>query len=313
MDKEKFKGVLKKIWLPLVVVLAIGAGAALFSGAIRQAQRSENEKIVTLEQKTQGPAATESMQVTVSETDDAQAAYSVVDVLDGNSPSPPEGVLDNMEAAAVAVGYVEAIFDTQIENCKVFTHYYQYEGMPEAVYVISIDGESEQNCKYACSIDPVTGELQSARRSSTASDGSQGSSEESADDTLMEKAYNDPAVHDIVFSLIRDHFIGDRDIVEIMTDGVQWAFGEPDYDVQIDCKVHMSSGACYTVSIAYPGNQIISLDVYPLGWESCLWGVVTLTTPVPTSGWSVAEGVVDGASAGYATPRLTPTPVPKPK
>ena len=103
--------------------------------------------------------------------------------------------------------------------------------MPEAVYVISINGESEQNCKYACNIDPVTGELQSARRNFTATSVSSGSSSESSDDALMESARNDPDVTEVAYNMIHDHFLSGRNIEEIVVDGVQWAFGEPDYDV----------------------------------------------------------------------------------
>ncbi|MEL7608404.1 MAG: hypothetical protein AAGU74_02740 [Bacillota bacterium] len=331
----KIKELLKKAWLPLVAVLAIGAGVALFSGAFRGAQDAENARQVTIEQSPANAAADE-LQSSVPEVTVVQDKYHVVDILDENSPSPPEGVLDYKEAASIAVGYVEAIFDTQIENCKVFAHYYKYEGMPEAVYLVSIDGEDVENCKYACGIDPVSGALHIAK-SYAATGLSSRPTGGAADEELMEKAYNDPAVREVAFNLIHDHFLDGRTIEEIMVDGVQWtfgAYGQPGFDVQLDCKVRMSSGACYTVSVAYPDMSVLTLDVYPLGWDSCLWGYKTAaeqagrSTPAPTpvgneagvtmapqaeSGWSKAEGVVDGAGAGYATPRPTPTPVPKAK
>ena len=42
--------------------------------------------------------------------------------------------------------------------------------------------------------------------------------------------------------------------------------------VQVGINVHMDTGACYVVTMIWPQLTVSEFSIYPLGWESCVYG-----------------------------------------
>ena len=61
----------------------------------------------------------------------------------------------------------------------------------------------------------------------------------------------------------------------------------------VGVRVHMSEGACYTVTVLWPQLTVVELTVYPLGWHSCVYGYFD---PLEAVRYPPAKHVTGGAS-----------------
>ncbi len=317
---EKIKSILKRIWLPLGAVAAIGLSAALLLGGIRVSRNARGNQTVLLEsaaaqtssaEVTPAPAATEALAPRERADPFAeQHGFSAVDVIDENSSSPTVNDIDYQYAASLAADMIKTVFGDDLQGETLYSHYYKYEGMVGGAYEVFAGSVDYQKARYTCYMDSTTGQIRFVDKLTPESELTKGDTFADVDRSLMDAAQRD--VERIVGSvspLIEKSFANGRRIEEVMLDGIQWDFLDPANDVLVDCKIRMSEGECYMARVTYPDIRIVQFNIYPLGWESCLWGYWDPEQADEYPPVAVQESAVEAARE---TPAPSPAPVPLP-
>jgi|GEM_PF-4329948 len=294
---EKFKRILKKIWLPVVTVALIGLGALALTGAIGIKQKQENNKTVYVERKLQAtatpaPAATA---VEVSPGPFFQPVsgkpYMAMDVLGEDSATPTAADINYIEAADSAAQMIKAAFGDDLAQRVLNCHYDKLEGVATGMYeVLVFTADDAQAFRhddplYRVTLDSVSGKVQSAQKLAAQTSGAAGDAPlTEPDENTRESVMNAAA------SLIRNEFANGRRMLETSLAGEQ---AEPNERI-FDCNVRMETGDCYRVRVAYPGLEIRQIDIYS-AWETG----PAIETPRPAAAETAAE--------------TTAAPVPLPK
>lgn len=201
-----------------------------------------------------------------------RSVYAVEDI----SQQPLAGNTVTAELAAEnAVRHLEKVYGAEITG-TVFVEHYKYEGMRTGQIDVYANGPSKEEARFLCYLDAATGELQGSTRMTLPSEQRERKEGEDpfaeVDHQLMENLRYDLEFMRRAEDLIHDYYLGDRQLVEMELDGIQWVFSNTDYQVQVDCKVHVEPGESYVVNFGYPGYQVVGFSAYPLGWHSALWG-----------------------------------------
>ena len=343
-DRSKRKS-LKQAWPLLVTVLAIVLSSVMLVSAIGAGHSRALEEVVTKAFSESeappnidsiAPEEEETASPETSEEEESGAAASAKPELEiptdysislmPDSEQPPDSAINAEKAAALAVEYLYMITGG-VDFNNVLALYGEYEGIVNGLYSLYIgDGpvvvpiEDDPQAPFAASsgfvfsggvheltIDAITGELQAYGYLPDSSEYGKGDDFDDVDDALMEELRDDPAFEEKARQIISDHFLDGREIVEVMIDGIQWVFDNKTYDIQVDAKVNVDTGTCYTINFSYPGYNVVGFTAFPLGWHSALYGYWNPEEAEMYSDygeeWTSGEGVTEA-------PLEEPAPVP---
>lgn len=299
--KEKLS-VLKRAWVVLVTVAIIGLGAGLLYGAIGKSQsdklsasRTVANQAETLSAQpiivtpTSAPAvaareASPSDTVLDKLNEPKKLSYTVVDVLKEDGASPTAADISLQKVGEITFEAIKGVFDYTLDGENVYVEYLTFEGVMDTmfrVYVSSADTPDHEKAKYSLCMDSRTGALQNVELVIPDTEHEHYQNPEKAetalarvDHKLMGDAIRDAECFKLVRGVVERFLLHDREILEIQCNAVQWAFiTREGCKICADFDVHMSEGECYRVRLAYPGKYVISVSFFPLGWDSCLWGI----------------------------------------
>lgn len=358
--KEKIMALIKKTWPILAAVAVIGLGAGLLYGAIgkSQADKLAGEKLVSQQtaqpavaEPVAAPAAAPAAAPTAAEATPSPAAenispsgapvsaaklsYQVVDVIKEGGASPTAADISLQRAGEIAFETVKNVFGYELSGENVYVEYVKFEGVMNAMFNVLVsdaDSYDYETGKYSLVMDSRTGALQSVGTVTPQSEFEQFDKADDAfasvDDALQIEATKDAECFKLVRGTVERTLANGREIVEIQCNAVQWAFMKNENSkVCADFDVHMSQGECYRVRVAYPGKYVTDIWFFPLGWESCYFGILDEAELKTFLDERQASGGIDGGSlsaepspeiavedgAGAAAPGAEPTPTPKPQ
>lgn len=284
-NKNRKRGALL---IPLLAAALIALSALVLWVSISTSQAKANAESVTatIENDVAAPVVDDIVMAAISSdpavTSPPNYTVQLTSLSGAANDQIPQSAISINQSAAIGAKYFEQIFGVSIDG-TIFVSYYKPDFDVNGYFSILAGGKKEEEAKYSCSINAVTGELHSARqmnpRTSSPGESSPGEKEKlqspseaaMVDRALMDSAMDDPIYREKAETFIRKHFLNGRNIVETQTTAVQWGFGT-DYDMIVDVRVHVDTGASYCISYSYPGYDIFMLEVFPLGWHSCWWG-----------------------------------------
>ncbi len=319
----KYKEILKKAWLPALTVLAICAGAVALNATMRtsEAQQLEQTAISAVQptpddasgSTTENVASSDEVTPTPAPASEPSLKpsgdYRYMQVASDNGSEPGAQDISSFEAGQAVVGVMEAVFGDAFTSGShdIYVKYQTYNGHSSSTYVIMVGSETEGDATYIGSVESVSGQVRTVIKWVPDNRRIWDDSADKEDDELDKAARSDKQQMDAVEKLINNSFSDGRIIKEIIIDATQWASQDPDADLVVDYKVHMNTGECYMVRMAYPSRTVSELFIYPLGWDSCLkgyWDETDSPDYIPSEGWETAEGIHPAA-----TPAPTTAPV----
>ncbi len=284
MEKKK---IWKSILIPVLTIMAIGACAFGLWLAIKTDQTALTGDNIVSVQTNQAGAARAKWGPSVSTeggtipTNTAPPTYEAIEGTEYNlykafipgKPGPSAKDIGYMQAGLTAVKALETLFkeDLKQSGMEADVEYDKSEHNAKGTYNVSIMKKSRTELSYLCGLDSVSGKIFSMHKMAFP-DAKGETTPDEGDDKLMDAADHDPMLKEMAEKIVNDNYADGRTIKEVMIDGVQWVGDSRPYDVLVDCKVHMSEGECYTISLGYPGYAIDRIYIYPLGWPSCVYG-----------------------------------------
>ncbi len=137
------------------------------------------------------------------------------------------------------------------------------------VYVILAPDADGTAPKYQCNVDAKTGqmlELLNLTYRNAIIDGQP----IDRDDAIV--VQEEETVLEAALIRFSDDLSGDQEVMGDTFINDTISFQYEDYQFICFCKVHINSGACYTISIPCPSidGDIYQIKYYPDGWESCI-------------------------------------------
>ena len=283
----KFKEILKKAWLPVLTVLAICAGAVILNATMRtsEAMQLEQTALSAAEPSPEDTAAPEDpnedtveMAVatpTIAPTDTTLSApgfkpsgdYRYIEVESDSGSAPGAQDLSSFEAGRTVAGMMEAVSGKAFTSGShdIYVLYEKNDGGVSGYYSVLVGSGNWNEATFFGNIDAVSGVVRSIQKLTPESQQVRKSGDDfdNSAESLMLAAQDDMKLTDTATNLIKTYFANGRTIEEAMIDGIQVDFNDPDTDVVADCKVHMSSGDCYLVRMAYPSCEVVMFETYP--------------------------------------------------
>lgn len=298
------KKIVKKIWLPVVTLLIIGAGVLVLTGAMRVSQAQESgQTVMKLTEAEATPEHAESADPALhSEAPSVEAAvshsetetvgvenetvsvqthriqiptlpdgYKIIPTLNEAGDKPGADELTCDEAGAIAVMAFTKVFGEAFTSGSqdIYVKFNNNEGMPSNQFEVYAGSKKYSKASFSCYMDAVTGFVSHVENHTPMGKDKKTYAEGEVKD-LMFSLYSDDKIPEAARNLIDAQFANGRTIEEIMVDGIQGDAKTPGVDILADCKIRMSDGDCYLVRVGYPTYDIRMFEVYP-GWHSCIW------------------------------------------
>jgi hypothetical protein len=332
----KFKEILRKAWLPVLTVLAICAVAGLLAVVINGNSTAQAEQITVSSANGTTPSsedATKDAQATPTATpatakeeiypspesvEDFRYYLYISDEGNANGVDgmPGADAMDFREAGKSAIGMLLKTFGEEfiIENPDVYVTYNNYFGRSGGGYSIAVGVTADKTggvvlgtSKFYCYMDSVCGEVYSVGKVLHTQD--LGNKFDEDVFIALGDEMDIAQLKRTAKSIIDERFADGRAVIDVQVNNLgENIICNGQYSLLPFCDVRMSEGACYKVHILYPSYEVVSVGIYPLGWDACYkgyWDETDSPDYDTSDNWQTAPGI-EGAAA--KTPAPTPTP-----
>ncbi len=279
---------LKRIWLPVVTMLIIGAGVLVLTGALRVGQAYESNQTViknaeanSVPEQTDQVSAVQSDELNETLNTVAEAAASsasgaqiptlpegctVTSVLNEAGDTPGADELSYDQAGAIAVDAFTKVFGDAFTSgsTDIYVQYRSNEGMFDNSFEFYAAGDQYSEASFTGWMDAVSGRNLHIENHTPAANDKSKVSKESLEDRML-SLYEDEKIPEVARKLINEKFADGRTIDMIIVDGIQGSFSIPGVEMLADCTVGLGKGDCYLVQVGYPTYDIRMFEIHPVG------------------------------------------------